>query len=217
MDAVAEIRRRAGGVRTGHAGTLDPLASGVLIIALGKATKCIDRIMATDKRYRTTIDLSAFTTTDDREGERTHVQIERPPNLDRIQLTLRQFVGDIMQRPPAFSAVKVEGKRAYALARKGAPVHIESRPVRVHSVETLKYDWPFLDLDIHCDKGVYVRSLARDIGTALSTGGHCASIRRTSVGPFTLDMAGTIEQLPQRIEQGNLMSIDEALRMVESG
>src|SRR5689334_22209581 len=106
MTAVAMVRRAAGGVKTGHAGTLDPLASGVLVMALGSATRLIDRLMATDKRYLTTVDLTAYTTTDDREGERTEVATERPPDLQAVNNAVEHFVGDIMQKPPAFSAVK---------------------------------------------------------------------------------------------------------------
>ena len=213
MDVVDFVRMRAGGAKTGHAGTLDPLASGVLVMAIGKATKVIDQIMATDKRYETAIDLSAFTTTDDLAGERTEVDVPNPPLLADVQRVIEQFVGSIMQQPPAFSAKKIGGKRAYAMARKGQDVQLPPQPVLVHSLELIDYRWPLLTLRIHCGKGFYVRSLARDVGRALGTGGHCTAIRRTAVGPFALELARPLEELPSSISQGDLLSIAEALEM----
>jgi tRNA pseudouridine55 synthase len=211
MTAVAAVRRRAGGVRTGHAGTLDPLATGVLVLALGRATRSIERLMATEKRYRTEIDLTAFTTTDDREGERTEVAAAAPPDEAAVRAALARFTGTIQQRPPAFSAMKVGGRRAYAAARKGTPMELAPRPVRVDAIEPVAYRWPLVTLDIRCGKGFYVRSLARDLGVALGTGGHCASIRRTAVGPFTLDEARPLDALPQRLATGDLLPLEAAL------
>ncbi|MCA9289750.1 MAG: tRNA pseudouridine(55) synthase TruB [Phycisphaerales bacterium] len=216
MQAVATVRRRAGGVRTGHAGTLDPLATGVLVIALGRATKSIDRLMATDKRYRTEIDLSAFTTTDDREGERTEVDVVTPPSREAVEAALARFVGPIMQAPPTFSAVKIGGRRAYQLARRGRPADIPARPVTIHALRLDAYDYPRLEISIHCGKGVYVRSLARNLGEALGTGGHCAWIRRTAVGPFTVDEAMTLDAVPDPLEEAMLISIDDAMARVEA-
>jgi tRNA pseudouridine55 synthase len=216
MTAVAIVRRRAGRARTGHAGTLDPLATGVLVLALGKATKSIDRLMATDKRYRTEIDLSAFTSTDDREGEPVPVEVAAPPSREAIEAALDAFRGTIRQRPPAFSAIKIGGRRAYKSARSGAAVEIPERPAITHAIAITRYDWPIVELDVHCGKGFYIRSLARDLGTALGSGGHCASIRRTAVGPFTLAMARTLEDLPEVIGPGELMPLEAALAMIES-
>jgi tRNA pseudouridine55 synthase len=216
MDAVSKVRRSAGGARTGHAGTLDPLATGVLVMAIGRATAAINQFMATDKRYRTEIDLSAFATTDDAEGERHEIAAEAP-SLEEIRAALPHFIGEFLQRPPAFSAVKVAGRRAYSLARRGEPPQIAERPVVVHSLELLRYDWPIVELDIHCGKGFYVRSLARDLGETLGTGGHCASIRRTAVGPFTLEMSRSLKSLPAMIDQGDLMPLNQALAMVDRG
>ena len=208
MRAVATVRRRAGGVKTGHAGTLDPLATGILVLALGKATKWIDRLMATDKRYTTTIDLSAFTSTDDREGERREIVVEQPPTRAMIEAVLPKFKGTIMQRPPSFSAVKIEGRRAYKLARGGQEVEIPAREVTVHSINVLRYNWPELEIAIHCEKGVYVRSLARDIGLALGTGGHCLTLRRTAVGPFDESMAIRLDEVPEPVTQSDLIELD---------
>lgn len=215
MQAVARVRRRAGGAKTGHAGTLDPLATGVLVLGLGRpATRHLQALMGTDKRYHTEIDLSAFTATDDREAEPEPVPVDAPPTDDRLLAALDRFTGEIMQRPPAYSAMKVGGRRSYALARKGRDVELAPRPVRVHSIDLLRYEWPLVELDVRCAKGTYVRSLARDLGVALGTGGHCASIRRTAVGPFTLDLATTLDDLPDPLDASDLIPVDHALRLV---
>jgi tRNA pseudouridine55 synthase len=214
MAVVARIRRQAGGARTGHAGTLDPLADGVLLLALGQATKHIERLMATDKRYHTSIDLSAFTASGDRESEREEVTVApaRRPSSVAIDASLRPFVGTIMQRPPAFSAMKVDGRRAYELARRGKPPEMQLRPVIVHALQVVRYDWPMLELAIHCGKGFYVRALARDIGLALGTGGHCVTLRRTAVGPFGASLAVRLDDVPQPLTQEHLISIEDAGR-----
>jgi tRNA pseudouridine55 synthase len=214
MDVVAAVRCRAGNAKTGHAGTLDPLATGVLLVGIGNATKLLDRFMATDKRYHTTIDLSAFTTTDDRQGERTNIAVNQPPTAAQVRQAIGTFVGRIPQRPPAFSAMKVGGRRAYKLARKGQPVELPARPVTVDSIDLIGYQWPYAELEIHCRKGFYVRSLARDLGVALGTGGHCTAIRRTAVGPFTLATARKLDDLPSRLSLSDLIPIDDALGML---
>lgn len=216
MTAVAVVRRRAGGVKTGHAGTLDPRASGVLVLALGKATRSIDRLMATDKRYVTSIDLSAFTATDDDEAPREEVVVDQPPDERKIRSALEAFTGEVMQRPPAYSAMKIAGQRAYKLARAGKAPEMQARPVRVHSIRLLRLDWPLVELAIHCGKGFYVRSLARDLGVALGTGGHCVAIRRAAVGPFTIENATPLDDLADSIDQAALIPIDHALEMVDA-
>lgn len=216
MQAVATVRRRAGGVKTGHAGTLDPLASGVLVLALGRATKCIDRIMVTDKRYRTDIDLSAFTSTDDSEGVRKEVNVAAPPTQQQIESALRGFIGEIQQVPPAYSAVKVGGRRAYKLARAGAEPKLEPRIVHIHDLTLLAYDWPIATVELYCGKGVYVRGLARDLGRELGTGGHCAALRRTAVGPFGESMAIALDDVPEPLPVELLIPTDRALEMVAS-
>ncbi|MGI9014911.1 MAG: tRNA pseudouridine(55) synthase TruB [Phycisphaerales bacterium] len=201
MHAVARVRRVLSDavgsrIKVGHAGTLDPLASGVLVLAISSATRSIPIFMQTDKRYHTTIDLSATTTTDDLEGERTEVSVTQPPTLEHISSTIAaRFTGKFDQQPPAFSAVKVDGKRAYKAARRGSPLDLPMRTVHVHAMTVLDYNWPLLTLAIHCAKGFYVRALARELGTALVTGGHCTAIRRTAVGPFTLEHAVRLDAL----------------------
>jgi tRNA pseudouridine55 synthase len=211
---VARVRRLSAGARTGHAGTLDPLATGVLVLALGPATKSIERLMATDKRYRTIIDLTAFTTTDDREGERTEVAVATPPTEQQVRDAVHGFVGVIQQKPPSFSAMKVQGRRAYALARAGEAPDLPARPVRIDSIDVVSYAWPRVDIDVRCGKGTYIRSLARDIGVALGTGGHCATLRRTAVGPFTEAMAMSFTSLPNPIRDEHLISLPNGLALL---
>lgn len=214
MHVCARVRsalRRGGApkrVKVGHGGTLDPLATGLLVVLCGKATPLCNTIMAGQKRYEARVDLSAFTTTDDREGERTEVPIEHPPTEAHVRHALGGFVGNVMQRPPAFSAMKVGGRRAYALARKGQEVQLEPRPVTIHSIELVSYNWPFVDLDIRSGKGVYIRSIARDLGAALGTGGSLAALRRTAVGRFTIDRAIRLDDLPETLSQGDLLPVD---------
>ncbi len=216
MRAVAVVRRRAGGVKTGHGGTLDPRASGVLVLGLGRATRQLEQIVATAKRYETEVDLSIRTATDDLEAEPVHVDVAAPPAESAMCDALTQFRGDIMQAPPAFSAVKIGGRRAYALARKDQPVEIPPRPVRVDRIELLAYDWPIARFDIACGKGFYVRSFARDLGTALGTGGCCASIRRTAVGPFTLEEATHLDDVPDPLESAHVLDINAAIARIEA-
>ena len=196
MTAIAIVRRKTG-LKAGHAGTLDPLATGVLVVGLGRATKTLERFMKTRKTYRTDIDLSAFTATDDREGDREEVDVRNPPDRKDVERTLAEnFTGTFPQIPPDFSAKKVEGRRAYATARRGESPKLESRPVHVHRIELLDLAWPIATVEVVSEKGFYVRSLARDLGRALGTGGHCASIRRTAVGPFTIEEATDPEEMP---------------------
>jgi len=204
---VAIVKRRCGGAKVGHAGTLDPLATGVLVLAIGTATKRASALMEGEKGYETEIDLSAFTTTDDAEGPRTEVAVAMPPTREQIERVLDAFRGTFLQAPPAFSAVKIQGRRAYDIAREGAALPAPTaRPVTTHAVEIHSYEWPLLRLAIRSAKGFYVRSLARDLGRALCTGGFCASIRRTRVGPYTLAHARTIDALPQRLSPSDLLT-----------
>ncbi|MEO1129959.1 MAG: tRNA pseudouridine(55) synthase TruB [Planctomycetota bacterium] len=202
------MRRVTGGAKVGHAGTLDPLATGVLVLCLGKATKAIDRIMGTEKAYDTTIDLSAFSTTDDLEGDRTPIDVPTPPTRTTIETTLvEHFTGAIRQTPPAFSAVKVGGRRAYDLARKGHTPEIQPKTVHIHDITIRGYDWPSLTLAITCGKGTYIRSIARDLGTTLSTGGMLTRLVRTRVGDYTLDAATPLDDLPTEVTTDDLLPI----------
>lgn len=213
MAAVRHVRRAAGGAKTGHAGTLDPLATGVVICCVGKATRSVPALMGMTKIYDAKVDLSAFTTTDDREGEREEIAVALPPPEAQLREALTHFLGEVLQTPPAFSAVHVNGKRAYKLARAGKPVEIQPRTVRIDAIELLAYAWPLVDLRITCGKGTYIRSLARDLGKALGTGGHLAALRRLAVGEYDLSKAVTAERLKSPITQDDLLPTPEVPRI----
>jgi tRNA pseudouridine55 synthase len=215
---VYEVRRRlvaAGApkrVKVGHGGTLDPLATGLVVILVGKATRLCDRIMGGRKRYVATIDLSRTSTTDDREGQIAEVRVAAPPTREQVAAAVRTFVGTIQQRPPAHSAIWVDGRRAYHLARKGQLDQLPARPVQVHHINLLDYLWPRLTIDVTCGKGTYIRSLARDIGAALGTGGMLDALRRTEVEPFTIEQARPPGALPDRLTQTDLLDPNDWLR-----
>ena len=215
MTVVAIVRRKVG-MKAGHAGTLDPLATGVLVVGVGKATKSLERFMKTRKGYRTEIDLSAFTPSDDLESELQPVEVEVEPDATAIANLLQaRFTGEFLQRPPDFSAKKIDGRRAYAAARKGETPQLEPRSVTVHDIELEAYQWPVATVRIECEKGFYVRSLARDLGRELGTGGHCASIRRIAVGPFKLDHAVDPDDLPNPTPASSIIPLEQALQMLD--
>jgi tRNA pseudouridine55 synthase len=182
VDRVKRLLPR--GTKIGHAGTLDPFASGVLLLLIGKSTRLCERLMDSPKRYEATIKLGATTPTDDPESEATEIPGAVAPETDAILAALQTFVGQIRQLPPTFSALKVGGRRAYDLARKGKPVELAARIVRVDSIEMLDYAWPLVRAKIDCGRGTYIRAIARDLGAALGVGGHLTELRRTRVGEF---------------------------------
>jgi tRNA pseudouridine55 synthase len=193
-DVVRIIRQITHERRVGHAGTLDPLASGVLVVGIGKGTKQLQQYQEMDKEYQTTVLLGVTSKTDDEEGEKTFQEIHQPPTLTDIEQALINFKGDIQQQPPIYSAIKIHGKPAYRYARQGRSVHLGPRSVTINNIEIMKYKWPKLNLLVQCNSGVYIRSLARDIGEKLKTGGYMASLVRTRVGIFTIDKALTLEK-----------------------
>ena len=207
MGVISRVRGRSKGVRTGHAGTLDPLATGVLLIGLGRATKELDSLMGLDKRYRTTIDLSRTTPSFDLELEPQDVEIPVIPDKASVEQALSRFQGECMQAPPAFSAIKINGKRAYAEARKQQHDDLPARPVLVHELVLARFQWPEVDIEIHCGKGFYVRALARDLGRILGCGGVCTRIHRSAIGPYTDDMALSFDSIPDPIEQDHLLPV----------
>jgi tRNA pseudouridine55 synthase len=188
-DAVARVRRAAGLRRVGHAGTLDPLASGLLLLGLGPAARFLEYLVGLDKSYETTIRLGQSTTTYDAEGE---VTAERPVEVtaEQIAAALDAFRGPIRQRVPPHSAVKRDGRPLYESARRGQVVELPERDVVIHALDLLAYDPPHLTLRVACSSGTYIRSLAHDLGAALGCGGHVAALRRTAVGAFSV--AGTL-------------------------
>jgi len=200
MDVIRVLRKLSGIRKIGHAGTLDPLATGVLLVCIGKATKKVPELMDTEKEYIAEIDLSAVSETDDLEGELTYITIEKEPSLDEIKECLETFTGVIDQVPPKYSAVKILGQPAYKRARRGEEVKIEARKVTIKSIELLSHEWPILKIKVICSKGVYIRSLARDVGSCLHTGGHLYSLVRSRVGDYTLDQAISLVDLKENSE-----------------
>ncbi len=187
-DVVALVRRLAATKRVGHGGTLDPFASGVLAVFLGKGTRVVEFHLADDKGYRATVCFGATTTTDDLEGEMTPSAGPAPSRAD-IEAALSAFRGPIRQRPPAFSAIKVAGRRAYAMARAGEAVELAEREVTIHALELVDWDdtdpaRPIAILDVRCTAGTYIRALARDLGEHVGSAGYLGALRRTSSGPF---------------------------------
>ncbi len=172
------------GTRLGHAGTLDPLATGVLVLCAGAATRLVEFVQDMSKTYRTELLLGATSDTDDADGTITPVPAAVVPDRQAIEQTLAEFVGEIEQLPSAYSAAKVTGRRAHELARRGQPVHLEPRAVHIHAIDILDYCYPHLKLEVRCGKGTYIRALARDLGGRLQCGALVQELRRTQVGPF---------------------------------
>jgi tRNA pseudouridine55 synthase len=202
-DVVARVRRIVRTRRVGHAGTLDPMATGVLVLGVERATKLLGHLALTDKSYRATVRLGQSTLTDDAEGELTGGSSAAGVDPAAVRAGLAALTGEIEQVPSAVSAVKVAGRRAYARVRAGEQVELAPRRVTVSRLEPLALRRPapeLLDLDVvmDCSSGTYVRALARDLGAALGVGGHLTALRRTRVGPFTLAGALTLEQLAER-------------------
>jgi tRNA pseudouridine55 synthase len=181
------------GTRIGHTGTLDPLATGVLVLCVGVATRLTEYVQRMTKTYRTRVRLGARSDTDDADGTVTPLPVERPPDREAVERVLAPFVGELEQVPPAFSAAKVTGRRAYDLARRGHEVALEPRRVQIHRINLLAYEYPWLELEVVCGKGTYIRSLARDLGERLGCGGLVETLRRTSIGPFAVGDALTLE------------------------
>ena len=197
-DVVARVRRLAGTRRVGHAGTLDPMATGVLVLGVGRATRLLGHLQLADKEYDATIRLGESTVTDDAEGEVVSATDASNLTMDQIHAAMSLFRGAIDQVPSAVSAIKVDGKRSYARVRAGEDVELAARPVTVSVFEAGDVRRGVVtDVDVHvaCSTGTYVRALARDLGAALGVGGHLTMLRRTRVGGFTLDAASALEHL----------------------
>ena len=203
VSAVKKLLPR--GTKIGHAGTLDPFATGVLLLLGGKATRLCEKLMDQPKQYEATIRLGATTATDDPESPEVVTEGISPIERVRIEQALPQFTGEILQRPPAFSALKVAGRRAYDLARRGDPVELAPRPVQVYAIDLLKYDWPLLSLRVDCGRGTYIRALARDIGQSLQVAGYLKALCRTRIGQFSLSQAVTIGRLKEGCVQNYLL------------
>jgi tRNA pseudouridine55 synthase len=204
-DAVNRVQKLVRPAKVGHAGTLDPLATGVLVVCIGKATRLIEYVQQQPKEYQATFLLGRTSSSDDTETEVTELADCQIPTLSEIQAVLPKFMGRIKQVPPAFSAVKIQGQRAYALARKGMEVEIKSRPVEIYELTILSYEYPKLELAIRCGSGTYVRSLGRDLAISLGTGAVMSALLRTRIGQFKvgegispIDL--TLEQLNDHVQ-----------------
>jgi tRNA pseudouridine55 synthase len=198
-DAVQKVRSIVGrSVRVGHAGTLDPLAQGVLVIAVGReATKTISEVVKKEKEYIAEITLGFESSTDDAEGEKAPFNVSKQPTSEEIIKTFPEFIGHIKQMPPIYSAIKIAGKEAYKYARQGQVVEMKSREVEIKNIELMEYAWPILKIKVLTGPGVYIRSLARDIGKKLGVGGYLSFLERTRVGDFKKEDAVMEEKLPE--------------------
>ena len=186
--------------KVGHAGTLDPLASGVLLLCTGKATKRIEELQAHTKEYVAEITLGATTPSFDMEHPVDATYPYEHITREMVEETLQKFVGDIDQRPPLYSACKVDGKRAYDLARKGSDLELAAKRIRIDAIELLDYDLPRIKIKVTCGKGTYIRSLARDIGEALQSGGYLSDLVRTRIGEYNLERCITPESFQEWLE-----------------
>jgi tRNA pseudouridine55 synthase len=186
--------------KIGHTGTLDPLATGVLVICVGAATRLADYVQAMSKTYVSRFRFGATSTTDDADGEVTEMPNAVPPTRERIETALAPFVGTIEQTPPAVSALKVEGRRAHDLVRKGEEVRLAPRSVRIDAIRVTGYEWPWLDVEVDCGKGTYIRSIARDLGAKLGVGGLVQTLRRTRIGPFTAEEGIGLDADPTQVK-----------------
>lgn len=225
-DVVGRMRRLAGTRKVGHAGTLDPMATGVLVVGVNKATRLLTYIVGTSKTYEATIRLGATTITDDAEGEVTATSATDAITDEAIEAGIAKLRGPISQVPSSVSAIKVNGERAYARVRAGEDVKLASRPVTIHSFDVLAirhgvtavaadastHDGAIyvdVDVTVRCSSGTYIRALARDLGADLGVGGHLTALRRSAVGPYTLDRARTLEELAENLE---ILDIADAAR-----
>lgn len=192
---ISELRKITGVRTIGHAGTLDPLARGVLVVAIGKEfTRKISEIVNTEKEYIADIKLGYESTTDDEEGVKTQVASDSRLVISDIEKAIRKFIGKIQQVPPIYSAIKVQGRRAYKSARKGETIELKPREVEIKDIKILEYNWPYLKINVTTGKGAYIRALGRDIGRELKTGGYLTDLERTRVGEFTKENSMTIEK-----------------------
>jgi tRNA pseudouridine55 synthase len=218
FDAVNKVRRaiqysdlNATGKKrfpVGHTGTLDPMATGLLVLLLGKYTKLAPSLTKLDKTYEVTMCLGQTSTTGDEEGEKTIVS-EAVPSRDDIEQALHTFVGDSMQTPPIYSAIKINGQRAYKLARKGQVPQLEARPIHIDSIKLTAYEYPYVRFTAAVSSGTYIRSLVEDAGKALGTGAYMSDLRRTKVGQYAIDQAISPENVTPEIIQAHAFLLAE--------
>jgi len=191
--ALFNVQKKLNYGRLGHTGTLDPLATGLLVLLCGQARKLQDILTLDTKEYEVRICLGATSETDDREGPIHPRENITQPTLQQVQVSVNKFLGEIEQIPPRYSAIKIQGKRAYKRAREGENVVMPSRKVQIHTIDLIAYEYPYITLKVYCGSGTYIRSLARDIGEDLGVGGYVVDLRRTKVGDFSIEHAATME------------------------
>ncbi len=206
-DVIARLRGKLKMKRIGHAGTLDPMATGVLIVLVGKATRASQYLMSLDKEYAGTIKLGSVTNTQDAEGEVLETRPVPPLTDDEVRAVTQTFIGDQYQMPPMFSAIKIDGVPLYKSARKGEEIEREPRFVRISSFELPRIALPEIDFVVRCTKGTYVRTIAHDFGAKIGCGGHLSALRRTATGKFTVAQCLTLDQ----IQSMTLPEIDKRL------
>lgn len=205
-DVVSFVRRQLKMKRIGHTGTLDPDATGVLPVLVGNATKLSDLIMADEKKYKAHVILGITTTTDDTSGEiveKKAVDVKK----EQIIKTVEKFVGEIEQIPPMYSAIKVDGKKLYQLARRGEEIERKPRKIIIHSIKTSNFDGVSFDMEVHCGKGTYIRALCRDIGVALGTGAAMGDLERTKSGVLTKETSYTLEEIEKSVQSGEIKNL----------
>jgi tRNA pseudouridine55 synthase len=214
-DAVNRVQRLVKPHKVGHAGTLDPLATGVLVMAIGQATRLVEYIQRMPKTYQATFLLGRTSDTEDIEGNVVELPNPTVPTEEQLQAVIPPFLGTIEQRPPDFSALKIAGERAYKRARSGASVHLSPRPVEIHALEVTRYVYPELSLLVQCGSGTYIRSLGRDLAVALGTGAIMSALRRLAVGPFRAEDGVTLDQLSPRVIEDRLLAATLAIIQME--
>ena len=211
--AVTKVKKLLGVRKAGHTGTLDPMATGVLLVCLNEATKASRFLLDKDKTYHAQLKLGERTDTLDADGKLIETRDVPPFTAGDIMRVAKQFIGRIMQKPPMYSAIKLNGQSLYKLARKGIEVERAARPVEIYNIELLQIDLPYVDIAVFCSKGTYIRTLCDDIGLMLGTGAHMSALERTGIGSFTIDASVTFDRLEQGISDRSpcVSSIDHAL------
>jgi len=212
--ALEHVRRLTGQRKSGHAGTLDPLADGVLVLCLGRATKLVESLMEQPKVYRVTAILDATSETFDCETRLHPVAVAAPPSEQEVAAALGSFEGTYEQMPPTASAIKVRGKPAYRLSRSGQTPTLQARPVRVYWLGMRRYAWPEVEFDVACGRGTYVRALVRDLGQRLGTGGCLTALTRRAVGPFWIEESWPPERLAAVPAEKAVIALEEARRLL---
>ncbi|MCE5301484.1 MAG: tRNA pseudouridine(55) synthase TruB [Planctomycetaceae bacterium] len=206
------VERLTRPLKAGHAGTLDPLASGVLVVCIGPATRLIEYVQRMRKQYVGAFLLGRQSPTEDIEGEVVELPDATQPTLEQTETAVRHFVGRILQRPPAFSALKIQGRPAYRLARQGRPVELQPRPVEIHRIAVQSYQYPELILEVECGAGTYIRSLGRDLAERLGTAAVMTALRRTAIGQFCIESSIELDKLTV---DGWTRYVESPLRAVE--